>query len=70
MPKDPGYGNSTAGGGGGGGTGESTFGTLTNAEILALVGVSENSTADSSDDNIRYTFISGAWRSTGGGLLV
>ena len=69
MPKNPGYGNST-GGGGGGGDGSSTFGTLTNAAILALVGVAENDTADSSDDLIRYTYISGAWRSTGGGLLV
>lgn len=53
-----------------GGGGLSTYGTLTNAQILALPTPLENETADSSDDFIRMVFIVGAWRTTLGGLLV
>ena len=53
-----------------GGGGVSTYGTLTNAEILNLSSPSENETADSSDDFIRMVFIVGIWRTTGGGTLV
>lgn len=57
------------GGGSGSDQGTSTYGTLTNAQILALPSPQENETADSSDDNVRYVYISGAWYNPVGGLL-
>lgn len=53
-----------------GAIGTSTYGTLTNVQILALGSPLENETADSSDDHVRYTYISSAWYSPAGGLLV
>ena len=47
-----------------------TYGALTNAQILALTGLSENDTTWSIDDNITYTYYSGSWYSTLGGVLV
>ena len=60
------------GGGGIGGVseGKTTYGPLTNVQILAIASPSDDETAFSTDDNITYTFFDGDWYSTVGGILV
>jgi len=55
---------------GGGTSGGYTYGVLTNAQILAVVGAQDGNTAWSSDDNSPYTYFGGSWYSVGGGVLV
>lgn len=55
--------------GGGGGGGGTTFGPLTNAQILAIPAPVDENTAFSTDDFIVYTYYNGSWYSTGGGVL-
>lgn len=52
--------------GDGGGT---TYGALTNADILLIPSPNDLETAFSTDDLIIYTFYNNKWRSTGGGPL-
>lgn len=56
-------------GGGGGTSGGTTYGALTNAQILAISSPSNDESAFSTDDNIVYNFYNGSWYSTGGGVL-
>ena len=53
-------------GGGGGGT---TYGPLSNANILAVASPSDEETAFSTDDFVVYFFFSGDWYSPVGGIL-
>ena len=55
---------------GGSTVGVTTYGALSNANILAIVSPSDDETAFSTDDFIVYTFYSGSWYSTAGGVLV
>jgi len=55
---------------GGGDDGGTTYGTLTNAQILAIASPSDDESAFSTDDLIVYVFFSGKWNSTAGGELV
>ncbi len=57
------------GGQAGGGGGATTYGPLTNVQILALASPSDEENAFSTDDFIVYTFYQGSWYSTGGGVL-
>lgn len=59
-------------GGGSGDQGVSTYGQITNAQILAIASPSAGESADSTDDFIRYIYFGTdmTWRSTGGGILV
>lgn len=54
---------------GGGGGSRTDYGALTNAQILAIATPDPLGEAFSTDDNINYTYYSGAWYSTGGGVL-
>ncbi len=45
------------------------YGALSNAEILAIVTPAELGVAFSTDDFINYTYYSGTWYTTGGGVL-
>lgn len=47
-----------------------TYGPLTNVQILAIASPSDEETAFSTDDSIVYFFYQGTWYSTGGGALV
>jgi len=55
--------------GGGGGSSATTYGPLSNANILAIASPSDEETAFSTDDFIVYFFFSGDWYSTAGGIL-
>jgi len=50
--------------------GQTTYGVLTNVQILAIASPSDGESAFSSDDFIPYTFLTPNWYSTGGGVLV
>ena len=54
----------------GSGRGLTTYGQLTNSEILALPSPSDGQSAFSTTDFIVYNFFDGSWYSTGGGILV
>jgi len=64
MTLGPAYGNQ---GGGGGGT---TYGAMTNVQILAIASPSDDESVFSTTDLIVYNFFNGSWYSTGGGILV
>jgi len=49
--------------------GTSTYGALTNAQILALPSPSDTESAFSTDDLINYIFFNTSWYSTAGGVL-
>lgn len=57
------------GGGGGGAGGGTTYGALTNAQILAIASPSDLENAFSTDDDVIYTYNSGSWYNPVGGVL-
>lgn len=54
----------------GGSSGGTTYGALTNTQILAIPSPSDLDNAFSTDDNVIYTFYSGFWYSPAGGILI
>lgn len=56
-------------GGGSGGDSGTTYGPLTNIQILAIALANDEDTAFSTDDNVVYTYFSGNWYNPVGGIL-